>query len=405
MLALLRRGQLSKWFSGIGQEAVSVGLAAALRQRRLDPARPPQPGRVHRSGLRPRRAVPPAPGPRGRLTGGRDRTFHFGDLDHHVVGMISHLGAMAPVADGLALAALLRGEDRVAAVLIGDGATSEGDVHEAMNLAAVWKLPVLFVIENNQWGLSTPVTDQYACVDLVDRAAGYGMPGELVDGNDVLAVRDAVPAGGGPGTGGQGSDAARVQDVPHAGPRGGVRATTTCPRRRSPPGWRAIRSSASRPGSTSAACCLRPSAPCSARSSGSRSRTWCPTALAAPAPATTEDDELGRVYAARGAAPSCRHGARPRFTRCRRRHGHALRRRREGRPAGGAGRRRPGGAARAGHRRLRRRVQGHRGPGRASSAPNGCATRRSSSQVPSAPRSDWRSTGSVRWSRCSSATS
>jgi 2-oxoisovalerate dehydrogenase E1 component len=192
MLALLRRGDLSKWFSGIGQEAVSVGLVAALRDddwllpahrnlavftgRELDLAT------LFRQLL----------GRDGPLTGGRDRTFHFGDLDHHVVGMISHLGAMVPVADGLALAARLRGEDRVAAVLIGDGASSEGDVHEAMNLAAVWKLPVLFVIENNHWGLSTPVSDQYACVDLVDRAVGYGMPGELVDGNDVLAVRAAV---------------------------------------------------------------------------------------------------------------------------------------------------------------------------------------------------------------------
>jgi 2-oxoisovalerate dehydrogenase E1 component len=192
MLALVRRGDLSKWFSGIGQEAVSVGLVAALRDddwllpahrnlavftgRELDLAT------LFRQLL----------GRDGPLTGGRDRTFHFGDLDHHVVGMISHLGAMVPVADGLALAARLRGEDRVAAVLIGDGASSEGDVHEAMNLAAVWKLPVLFVIENNQWGLSTPVSDQYACVDLVDRAVGYGMPGELVDGNDVLAVRAAV---------------------------------------------------------------------------------------------------------------------------------------------------------------------------------------------------------------------
>ncbi|MGH9112878.1 MAG: alpha-ketoacid dehydrogenase subunit alpha/beta, partial [Acidimicrobiales bacterium] len=192
MLALVRRGDLPKWFSGIGQEAVSVGLVAALRDddwllpahrnlavftgRRLDLAM------LFRQLL----------GRDGPLTGGRDRTFHFGDLDHHVVGMISHLGAMVPVADGLALAAQLRGDDRVAAVLIGDGASSEGDVHEAMNLAAVWKLPVLFVIENNQWGLSTPVSDQYACVDLVDRATGYGMPGELVDGNDVLAVRAAV---------------------------------------------------------------------------------------------------------------------------------------------------------------------------------------------------------------------
>ena len=205
MLALLRRGQLSKWFSGIGQEAISVGLVAALRPD--DWILP-----VHRNlavftgrgldlGVLFRQLL----GREGGYTGGRDRTFHFGVLDHHVVGMISHLGAMAPVADGLALAARLRGEDRVAAVLVGDGATSEGDVHEAMNLAAVWKLGVLFVIENNHWGLSTPVSEQYACAHLVDRAAGYGMAGEIVDGNDVVAVRDAVAraatrarSGGGP---------------------------------------------------------------------------------------------------------------------------------------------------------------------------------------------------------------
>jgi 2-oxoisovalerate dehydrogenase E1 component len=205
MLALLRRGQLSKWFSGIGQEAISVGLVAALRDD--DWILP-----VHRNlavftgrgldlGVLFRQLL----GREGGLTGGRDRTFHFGSLEHHVVGMISHLGAMAPVADGLALAARLRGEHRVAAVLVGDGATSEGDVHEAMNLAAVWKLGVLFVVENNHWGLSTPVSEQYACAHLVDRAAGYGMAGEIVDGNDVVAVRDAAAraaararSGGGP---------------------------------------------------------------------------------------------------------------------------------------------------------------------------------------------------------------
>ena len=205
MLNLVRRGQLGKWFSGIGQEAISVGLVAGLRDD--DWLLP-----VHRNlavftgrgldlGVLFRQVL----GRAGGYTGGRDRTFHFGVLDHHVVGMISHLGAMAPVADGLALAARLRGEERVAAVLIGDGATSEGDVHEAMNLAAVWRLGVLFVVENNAWGLSTPVAEQYACADLADRAAGYGMPGEIVDGNDVVAVRAAVTraadrarAGGGP---------------------------------------------------------------------------------------------------------------------------------------------------------------------------------------------------------------
>ncbi len=194
MLALLRRGQLSKWFSGIGQEAVSVGCVAGLRDDDwILPAHRNLGifcGRGLDLGVLFRQLL----GRAGGYTGGRDRTFHFGTLAHHVVGMISHLGAMAPVADGLALAARLRGEDRVAAVLIGDGATSEGDVHEAMNLAAVWSLPVVFLVENNQWGLSTPVSDQYACADLADRAAGYGMPGHVVDGNDVLAVRWAVAA-------------------------------------------------------------------------------------------------------------------------------------------------------------------------------------------------------------------
>jgi 2-oxoisovalerate dehydrogenase E1 component len=192
MLALLRRGDLSKWFSGIGQEAVSVGCVAGLRDDDwILPAHRNLGifcGRGLDLGVLFRQLL----GRSGGYTGGRDRTFHFGTLPHHVVGMISHLGSMLPVADGLALAARLRGEDRVAAVLVGDGATSEGDVHEAMNLAAVWSLPVVFLIENNQWGLSTPATDQYACADLADRAAGYGMPGQLVDGNDVLAVREAV---------------------------------------------------------------------------------------------------------------------------------------------------------------------------------------------------------------------
>ena len=205
MLNLLRRGQLSKWFSGIGQEAVSVGLVAALRDDDwILPAHRNLPVFTGR-GLDPATLFRQLLGRAGGYTGGRDRSFHFGVLDHRVVGMISHLGAMAPVADGLALAARLRGDDRVAAVLVGDGATSEGDVHEAMNLAAVWRLPVLFVIENNQWGLSTPATEQYACADLADRAVGYGMPGVVVDGNDVLAVRDVLAraaararGGGGP---------------------------------------------------------------------------------------------------------------------------------------------------------------------------------------------------------------
>lgn len=192
MLSLLRRGQLAKWFSGIGQEAVSVGLVSALRDDDWILPAHRNLGVFTGRGMDLTRLFQQLLGRSGGWTGGRDRSFHFGALEHHIVGMISHVGAMLPVADGLALAAQLDGSDRVAAVITGDGATSEGDVHEAMNLAAVWKLPVIFVIENNRWGLSTPTEQQYACAALVDRASGYGMLGELVDGNDLLAVRGAV---------------------------------------------------------------------------------------------------------------------------------------------------------------------------------------------------------------------
>lgn len=192
MLNLLRQGRLSKWFSGIGQEAIAVGVTSALH---ADDFILP----MHRNlGVFTTRGVDLAQlfrqllGKEGGFTKGRDRTFHFGSLEHRIVGMISHLGAMLPVADGLALAVQLRGETRVAAAFTGDGSTSEGDFHEAVNLAAVWKLPVLFVVENNQYGLSTPTAEQYACKDIADKAAGYGIDGRVVDGNDVLAVVDAV---------------------------------------------------------------------------------------------------------------------------------------------------------------------------------------------------------------------
>jgi 2-oxoisovalerate dehydrogenase E1 component len=192
MLLLLRQGRLSKWFSGIGQEAIAVGVVSALepddwivplhRNLGIFTGRGLELGRLFRQLF----------GKADGFTNGRDRTFHFGAIEHHIVGMISHLGAMLPVADGLALAARLRGTKRVAAAFIGDGATSEGDFHEAVNLAAVWKLPVLFVIENNLYGLSTPVAEQYAAQALADRGIGYGIPGLVVDGNDVLAVYRAI---------------------------------------------------------------------------------------------------------------------------------------------------------------------------------------------------------------------
>jgi len=194
MLNLLRQGKLSKWFSGIGQEAIAVGVTAALtaddfilpmhRNLGVFTTRDVDLARLFRQLL----------GKEGGFTNGRDRTFHFGTLEHRIVGMISHLGAMLPVADGLALAGQLRGEKRVAAAFTGDGSTSEGDFHEAVNLAAVWKLPVLFIVENNQYGLSTPTTEQYACKDIADKAIGYGIEGRVVDGNDLLAVHDAVSA-------------------------------------------------------------------------------------------------------------------------------------------------------------------------------------------------------------------
>jgi len=191
-LLLLRQGKLSKWFSGMGQEAIAVGVTAALgeddwilpmhRNLGVFTTREVDLGRLFRQLF----------GKDGGFTKGRDRTFHFGLLEKRIVGMISHLGAMLPVADGLALAAQLKHEARVAATFTGDGATSEGDFHEAANLAAVWKLPVLFVIENNLYGLSTPVAEQYACRELADRGPGYGMPGVVVDGDDLLAVHRAV---------------------------------------------------------------------------------------------------------------------------------------------------------------------------------------------------------------------
>ena len=191
-LVLLRQGRLSKWFSGIGQEAIAVGVTAALRSN--DWILP-----MHRNlGVFTTRSVDMLRlfrqlfGKAGGFTDGRDRTFHFGLPEKSLVGMISHLGAMLPVACGLGLASQLRRSARVAATFTGDGSTSEGDFHEALNLAAVWKLPVIFVIENNQYGLSTPTREQYACKRLSDRALGYGMPGESVDGNDILAVYEAT---------------------------------------------------------------------------------------------------------------------------------------------------------------------------------------------------------------------
>jgi len=192
MLLLLRQGKISKWFSGIGQEAISVGAAMAMQP---DEWMMP----LHRNlGVFTTRDMPLEKlfkqwqGKRDGYTRGRERSFHFGSRDHHICGMISHLGPQLALADGVALAYKLRGEKKASLVFTGEGGTSEGDFHEALNVAAVWDLPVIFIIENNGYGLSTPVSEQYRCISLVDRAKGYGMEGVSIDGNNVLSVYDTV---------------------------------------------------------------------------------------------------------------------------------------------------------------------------------------------------------------------
>lgn len=204
MLRLIRQGRLSKWFSGYGQEAIAVGCAWALQPQ--DYVLP-----MHRNlGVWTTRGVALRPlfcqlmGRAGGYTKGRDRTFHFGLPERRIVGMISHLAAMLPVACGLGLAARLQEAAWVALAFVGEGASREGDFHEALNLAAVWQLPVLFVVENNGYGLSTPTSEAVPVERIADAAAGYGMPGVVVDGNDVLAVIEAVGAAAGRARAGEG---------------------------------------------------------------------------------------------------------------------------------------------------------------------------------------------------------
>ncbi len=197
MLRLIRQNRISKWFSGYGQEAISVGTTWALNEN--DYLLP-----MHRNlGVWTTRGVALRPlfcqlmGKEGGFTNGRDRTFHFGLPGHHIVGMISHMAAMMPVACGLGQAFRYRDEPRVAVAFCGDGGSREGDFHEALNLASVWNLPVLFIIENNGYGLSTPTSDALGSSQIADAAKGYGMPGEVVDGNDVLEVIDTVETAAG----------------------------------------------------------------------------------------------------------------------------------------------------------------------------------------------------------------
>lgn len=192
MLILLRQGKISKWFSGIGQEAISVGVAKALEKEEfIFP--------MHRNlGVFTSRDIPlyrlfsQWQGKNNGFTKGRDRSFHFGTKEFNIVGMISHLGPQMGVADGVALHNLIEKNKNITVVFTGEGGTSEGDFHEALNVASVWNLPVIFIIENNGYGLSTPVNEQYNCKNLSDRGIGYGIESLTLDGNNVIEVYSKI---------------------------------------------------------------------------------------------------------------------------------------------------------------------------------------------------------------------
>ncbi len=194
MLKLLRQGQVSKWFSGIGQEAIAVGATLALDADEYIMPLHRNLGVFTSRGIPIKRLLHQWQGNIEGFTNGRDRSFHFGTSEYHIAGMISHLGAMLSVADGVALANKLDGKGKVTLAFSGDGGTSEGEFHESVNLAAVWDLPVIFLVENNGYGLSTPSSDQFRCVNIADKGIGYGIESKTIDGNNILEVFSEVSA-------------------------------------------------------------------------------------------------------------------------------------------------------------------------------------------------------------------
>lgn len=192
MLILLRQGRIGKWFSGIGQEAIAVGTTLAMEPDEYILPMHRNLGVFTSRGIPLSRLMAQWQGKPSGFTKGRDRSFHFGTQEYKIIGMISHLGPQLALADGIALADKLKEHKKATLVFTGEGATSEGDFHEALNVAAVWDLPVIFIIENNGYGLSTPTNEQYRCEQLVDRARGYGMEGRRIDGNNVLEVYHTI---------------------------------------------------------------------------------------------------------------------------------------------------------------------------------------------------------------------